>query len=155
MALALLAGAAAAGAMRAKMRRYEIAERSMTPALEPGDCVIAVSAVQELMRGDVVIFSHPGRSGFELVKRVVGLPAETITIANGQVHVDGAVLPEPWADGPTRSDGSWRLGAEVFVLGDQRAASAGDSREIGPVARSDVRWRVAARYWPPARIGLL
>lgn len=152
--VATVIGAATAGAvLRGKVRRYEIVEHSMSPELEPGDYVFAVAARRELMRGDVVIFGHPDRPGFELVKRVIGMPGETVTVADGQVHIDGALLPDPWAVGPTRDDGTWRLGAEVFVLGDQRAHSAGDSRQIGPVPRNAISWRCAARYWPAHRIG--
>ncbi len=127
----------------------------MSPALEPGDFVIATPARSGLVRGDVVIFAHPDRPSFELVKRVVGMPAEDVAVANGQVQINGAVLPEPWAVGPTRPNGSWRLGAQVFVLGDQRTASASDSREIGPVPFGAVTWKVVARYWPLDRIGLI
>lgn len=148
-------GVVAAAVLRKDLRRYEIVEHSMSPELEPGDYVLALAARRELMRGDVVIFVHPDRPGFELVKRVVGMPGETVAVANGQVHIDGAVLPEPWAVGPTRGDGTWRLGAEVFVLGDQRSLSAGDSRQIGPVPRSAIAWRAAARYWPAHRIGAM
>jgi len=125
----------------------------MQPALDPGDYVIAVR-LQKLARGTVVVYPHPDSPGFDMVKRVVGLPNETVVIGNGQVHVDGRVLAEPWADGPTHPDGRWELGtADLFVLGDARSVSAGDSRSIGPVPRSDARWRVAWRYWPPGRAG--
>lgn len=154
LAASVAGGLLAVALAQRSVRRYLIAERSMVPELEPGDYVLAVAAGRELMRGDVVIFAHPDHPGFELVKRLVGMPGETVTIGAGRVHIDGAPLPEPWAVGPTRGDGIWRLGAEVFVLGDQRSISAGDSREIGPVPRNLAQWRVAARYWPPRRIGV-
>ena len=125
----------------------------MRPALDPGDYVIGVRR-RDVERGAVVVYPHPEVAGFDMVKRVVGLPTERIEIANGQVHVDGAVLAEPWADGPTRPDGLWALASdELFLLGDARSASAGDSRSIGPVPVGQVEWRIAWRYWPPAGIG--
>ena len=140
--------------LRGRLRRYQIAEKSMAPKLMPGDYVLAQPRRQPPQRGEIVIFPHPHHRGFELVKRIVGLPGETIVISNGQVHADGAVLAEPWADGPTLPDGNWSLGPDqVFVLGDSRAASAGDSRWIGPVSATAARWKVVARYWPPNSIG--
>ncbi len=142
--------------LRGKVRRYEIAEHSMAPTLLPGDYVVAVAIRRPVVRGDVVILDHPDRPGFELVKRVIGLPGELVTVANGQVHIDGAVLPEPWADGPTLPGGEWRLGSdEIFLLGDHRAASAGDSRELGAVPAQSAAWSVEFRYWPVGRIGIV
>ncbi len=103
-----------------------------------------------------MIFDHPREPGFELVKRVVGLPGESVTIANGQVHVDGEVLAEPWADGPARPDGEWSLAVdEIFVLGDARSRSTADSRELGPISVARGAWKVSMRYWPMGSIGRL
>jgi signal peptidase I len=140
--------------LRGTLRRYVIAEQSMMPALRDGDWVLAQRSTGPLDRGDVIVFDHPRRDGFTLVKRVVGLPAETVTITNGQVHIDGEVLAEPWADGPTRPDGAWELAAdEVFVLSDARALTLADSRAIGPIHSSAALWRVRLRYWPFADFG--
>lgn len=140
--------------LRGRLRRYEIAEQSMSPTLHPGDYIIAQPLRRLPQRGDIVILEHPHRTAFEVVKRVVGLPGERIDIARGQVHANDAVLAEPWADGPTLPDGTWVLDDdEVFVLGDNRSQSAGDSRRIGPVNLQDAGWRVVARYWPLGSIG--
>jgi len=140
--------------MRGKLRRYEISESSMEPALFAGDYVIAQHKEAPLQRGDIVVIPHPEMNRFDLVKRLIGLPGEHVSIARGQVHVDGATLAEPWAVGPVRPDGEWQLGPdEVFVLGDSRAISAADSRTVGPIDRAAVRWKVVARYWPFSRIG--
>lgn len=137
-----------------KVRRYAIAEGSMAPALSPGDWVVARRLTSIPKRGAIVVFPHPDGRGTELVKRVVALPGETVAIANGQVHVDGSVLAEPWADGPTLPDGDWALSPhEVFVLGDARPRSTADSRHIGPVTLSQARWEIAARYWPLRSVG--
>ena len=154
--LGLIAALAVLGyaGLRGRLRRYEIAENSMQPGLRPGDFVIAQPLTRTPQRGDIVIFEHPSLADFELVKRVVGLPGEHLVIRHGQVHADDAVLAEPWADGPTLPDGDWQLGpTDVFVLGDNRAASAGDSRSIGPIDTDRVRWRVTARYWPVSSVG--
>lgn len=147
-ALGLVVAGAGYAALRGQLRRYEIVEQSMRPALHPGDYVVAVPAGNPV-RGQIVILTHPAITGFELVKRVVGLPGETVVIRNGQVHIDGAVLAERWADGPTRPDGEWHLADdEVFLLGDNRSSSAADSRTLGPIPAGAIGWRVTARYWP-------
>ena len=101
--VATLIGAALVGIAGRSFRRLAIAEHSMEPALSSGDFVVARTA-RWPQRGDIVTFRHPFREEMLLVKRVVGLPGERLTIANGQVHIDGEVLAEGWADGPTRPD---------------------------------------------------
>ncbi len=151
-ALALLGLAGARG----RLRRYEVAETSMEPALSPGNFLIAQSVNGPLRRGNIVVFPNPNDPTMELIKRVAGLPGETVTLSNGQVHIDGSVLAEVWADGPTRPDDVWELGPnEVFVLGDNRALSGSDSRRIGPIRTEAIAWKVTARYWPATSIGRL
>jgi signal peptidase I len=141
-------------AIRGRLRRYEIIERSMEPRLRAGDFVLALERRNALQRGDIVIFPHPDIDEFDLVKSVVGLPGELVTLANGEVHIADRLLPERWVIGPTFPDGAWDLDAdEVFVLGDNRPPSSADSRTLGPIDIEAIRWRVVARYWPPARIG--
>lgn len=144
-------------ALRGRLRRYAIAEQSMAPTLENGDWTVARRLTALPRRGSVVVFPHPdGRSDMDLVKRVVGLPGEHVTITNGQVHIDDSVLAEPWADGPTLPDGEWTLGPDqVFVLGDARSSPSVDSRVFGPVDAGTVEWEIGARYWPLRSIGRL
>ncbi len=150
-ALGLVGIAAAAG----RLRRFAVVDGSMRPALEPKDWVVALRrGDKELRRGDIVIFEDPGHPERNLVKRVVGLPGERLEIGNGQVHIDGAVLAEPWANGPTWPMDLWEIPSDsAFVLGDDRAASSRDSRVIGPVPVSCIGWIVTTRYWPPGRFG--
>lgn len=150
---AALAAASAIG-LHGRWRRYEIRESSMEPNLSAGDYVVAKARREPLGRGEIVIVPHPEIPGFELVKRVVGLPGEVVNLSNGYVHIDGIVLAEPWADGPTRPDGEWSLDASTaFVLGDNRPESSADSRTLGPVELETIKWQVVARYWPPSTVG--
>ncbi|MET0830877.1 MAG: signal peptidase I [Acidimicrobiia bacterium] len=129
------------------LRRYEIAERSMSPTLSPGDYVVAVAARRPPRRGDVVIFADPELPGRDLVKRVIGLSGETVTVTDGRVLVNGHPEADRWARGPTTPDGSWLVPAgHVFVLGDDRVSSSGDSRATGPTLVESLAWRILFRY---------
>lgn len=107
-------------------------------------------------RGDVVVLHDPGGSPELLIKRVVGLPGERITIANGTVFVDGAPIAEPYLDQETQGGGrSWIVPPfMVFVMGDNRSASR-DSRIFGPVALDQILGRALFRYWPLSEVGAL
>jgi signal peptidase I len=152
--LALAVAATALAGLRGRLRRYEIAEASMGPRLRAGDFVIAQRRSDDLDRGAVVIVPHPEIDDFELVKRVIGLPGEKVSLHRGRVHINDVVLAEPWANGPVRPDGEWTLGSDqVFVLGDNRPVSAADSRTLGPVPAESIQWKVVGRYWPARDMG--
>jgi signal peptidase I len=143
-----------AAALRGMSRRFTIIDDSMRPAFEPDDWVIAQRLRSVPERGDVVVFTHPSYPDRFLVKRVIGLPGERVTAANGQIHVDGEVLAEPWADGPMWSDSDDPVPDDaVWVMADRRAVSSVDSRVLGPIPTQDVGWKVVARYWPTSRAG--
>jgi signal peptidase I len=150
---ATIIGAAAVAVAGRSFRRLTIAEHSMEPSLSSGDYVLA-RRTRRPSRGDIVTFRNPLRHDMLLVKRIVGLPGERVTIQNGQVHVDAAVLAEPWADGPTRPDADWHLDMDhVVVLSDNRAATLADSRILGPISVDDLEHRVLYRYWPAGSVG--
>ena len=141
------------GIWRNRLRRFEITEASMDPSLHDGDYVVATRLISAPMRGDVVVFSHPRDPGFLMIKRVIGLPGEKLSIRDGQVAVNGRVLAEPWAQGALAGSFDWELGGrDLIVLSDNRTMSTEDSRELGPLPMGEM-WRVAIRYWPPSRIG--
>ncbi len=105
-------------------------------------------------RGDIVVLRPPQESSEPLIKRVVGLPGETLEIHDGQVYIDGKMVDEPYLNQPTWSTLEPILIPEehVFVMGDNRQAS-NDSRAFGVVALDDIIGRAWVRYWPPAEIG--
>ena len=143
-----------AASLRGVARRFAIREASMAPTLADGDWVVARRSTGPLDRGDVVILPDPAGSGMHLVKRVIGLPGETMGIDGGRVTVDGALLADRWANGMTRPDGIWEVGDDqVWLLGDNRAHSVSDGRVLGPTDVADIEWVVAARYWPRDRMG--
>jgi len=149
---AVLTGAA----LRGLLRRFEIKESSMSPALESGDWIVAKRRTGTPERGDIVVFDDPQVTGMNLVKRVVGLPGENLGIENGRVTINGAVLADRWANGVTEPDGAWQIpDGHIWVLGDNRPLSTSDGRVFGPTTIESVRWKVAARYWPSTRTGML
>lgn len=134
------------------IRRFAIAESSMTPALQAGDFVVTVP-LRQPSRGAIVVFTDPRESDFTLVKRIIGLPGEVVEIANGVVTIDGQPLDDRWSAVATEGDGTWSLpNTSVFVLGDLRTMSS-DSRTMGPIP-TDGCQRVVARYWPRPRLAL-
>lgn len=108
-------------------------------------------------RGDIVVLRLPSRlSDPPLIKRIIGLPGETIEIRDGHVYVDGQVLNEEYLDQFTFTNMPPRRVSEdhVFVMGDNRSAS-NDSRNFGEVAMSDIIGRAWVRYWPPGVAGVI
>jgi len=107
-------------------------------------------------RGDIVVIKLSNRHSDPLIKRVIGLPGETIEIRDGHVYINGQTLEEPYLHQLTFGNISPRVISPgyVFVLGDNRGAS-NDSRSFGEVALTDIVGRAWFRYWPPDEIGLL
>jgi signal peptidase I len=144
--------------LRRTFAPVEVAGESMTPALLPGEYLLLRRdslADGEQAYGQIVALRD--RSGRLLLKRVVGLPGESLR-AGADVQINGRALVERYAHGVTPAAqyrGIDRLGPdEHFVLGDRRDAST-DSRNFGPVRAASIEGVAALRYWPPGRVGLL
>jgi signal peptidase I len=105
-------------------------------------------------RGDVVVLRDPSGSPELLIKRVIGLPGERVTLADGRVFIDGVHLDEPYLDQPTQGGGrSWVVPPlHVFVMGDNRSASR-DSRIFGTVPLEELVGKALFRYWPVGEVG--
>jgi signal peptidase I len=113
-------------------------------------------------RGEIVVFKPPsitakicgGTNTPVLVKRLIGLPGETVTEKRGLIYINGKKLSEPYIR-PDRRDsnsGSWFVPKGwYFFMGDNRIASC-DSRSWGPIPRKDLVGPVFMTYWPPNRI---
>ena len=126
----------------------------MTPTLY-GKQMTVVLPPRNIRRGDVVILVRPEPSWDKIIKRVVGLPDESIMIDGGQLYVDDLLAyPNYIPAGPDgKISGRWWNGPdEYFVLGDNSAHSR-DSRAFGPVPYERIIGRVWLRVWPPASWG--
>lgn len=131
---------------------------SMSPTLMPGDHVLAwklAYRLGEVERGDLAVLTDPEGGRDALIKRVAGLPGDTIEIQDGVLFVNGSARAEPYVD-YDRVD-SFYFGpvaipaGQIFVMGDDRSNSR-DSRDFGPVPLDSVQGNVVARVWPPDRI---
>jgi signal peptidase I len=152
------------------VKPYRIPSASMENTLLIGDRVLVDRISWRFTqpeRQEIVVF-HPPFAGPVLIKRIIGMPGDTVSLKDGSVYINGKKLDEPYVrrvngrPEPTQpfSNGlPWSLQTpykvppgDYFVMGDNRTDS-GDSREFGPVPRSQLVGKAFARYWPPSRIG--
>ncbi|MBI5670805.1 MAG: signal peptidase I [Chloroflexi bacterium] len=137
---------------------------SMQPNLVESQRLV-ISRVSYLLgepqRGEIVVFNAPNAQPDEppLIKRLIGLPGETVQFLNGAVSINGVKLEEPYIKEPCEPgmcpDRVWQLGPdEYFFMGDNRNHSH-DSRAFGPVHRQQIIGRAVLRYWPPEVWGIL
>lgn len=141
-------------------QNYVVEGQSMLTTLYPGERVI-VSRISYIVgrpaRGDVIVLQYPLDPGRDFVKRIIGLPGETVAIVNGQVFIDGRPLPpEPYVVYPSRTDmAPLTLGPdEYFVMGDNRAGSS-DSRVWGPLPARRIIGKAWLIYYPFDKFGLV
>jgi signal peptidase I len=137
---------------------FSVPTDSMAPTLLPGDHVLVDKLAYRFgdpRRGELVVFHSPA-NGEILLKRVVALAGDQVSLEDGVLHVNGRGRTEPYVDlamidtayfGPVRVP---RGG--VFVMGDRRHDSI-DSRRFGAVPRARIVGRVRLRIWPPGRLG--
>jgi len=107
-------------------------------------------------RGDIIVFYMPEIDEEPLIKRVIGLPGETIEIRDGHVLINDQVLEEPYLQQGTYPNRQPTLVPDqtVFAMGDNRGESY-DSRYFGFVPFSAIRGRACFRYWPPTKVGVV
>ena len=137
----------------------QVLGQSMEPTLHSSQRVVVEKVTYRFLhgprRGDIVVLDLPAQSDL-LIKRVIGLPGETIEIRDGRLYIDGQLVNESWTVYP----GSGNYGPfvipplHVFVLGDNRGAS-NDSRSFGPVRIDEVVGHAWFSYWPPEYIGFV
>lgn len=122
--------------------------RALLPfgSVEPDESVFPIRNPQ---RGDVIIFHFPRDVSRDFVKRVIGLPGDSVEIRKGQVFVNGLMMEEPYITRPGKSTMSpLTVGPDAFfVLGDNRRAS-NDSRDWGTVPTENIIGRAWVSYWP-------
>jgi signal peptidase I len=137
----------------------QVLGQSMEPNLHTQQRVVVEKVTYRFLhgprRGDIVVLDLPEQPDM-LIKRVIGLPGETIELRDGQVYIDGEPIQEPWMPNP----GGGSYGPlvipplHVFVMGDNRGAS-NDSRSFGPVPVDDIVGHAWFSYWPLQYMGFV
>ena len=160
------------------VKPYRIPSPSMVPTLDPGDRVLVARFLYHFTspaHGDIVVFRYPRDTHVVFIKRVIGLPGDTLSLRDGHVYVNGVRQNEPYVakvnGRPSPTDpappiaGStitepWSLNqpykvppGTYFMMGDNRLDSD-DSRVWGPVPARDLIGKAFFIYWPLRRIGL-
>ncbi len=142
---------------------FYIPSESMLPTLEKQDRVLVNKLsyrLHEINRGDVVVFERPpNEAGVirDLIKRVVGLPGETVEGRDGRIYINGQALREPYLPpaSTTSTFGPKDIPADhIWVMGDNRSNSS-DSRVFGSISTSSVVGRAFVRVWPLNALDLL
>jgi signal peptidase I len=114
--------------------------------------------IDDIQRGDLVVFWFPGDPSKSYIKRVIGLPGDMVEVDDGDVIVNGQVLREDYVRDEYRDHMSmapYRVREdEYFVLGDHRSSS-NDSRAWGGVPRTNIYGKAVFVYWPLEKIGVL
>ena len=125
---------------------------SMIPTLQDGEFVLVSKLNYQfgnVERGDIIVFHFPMDPEQELIKRVIGLPGDTIGVQNGKVSVNGQVLDEPYIAATPAYSGEWQVpDDQLFVLGDNRNDSS-DSHSWGFLPFEKVVGKAVVIYWPP------
>jgi len=128
--------------------------QSMEPNFENGDYLIIDEIsyrLREPQRGEVIVFKYPYNPSQRYIKRIIGLPGELIEVKDGRVMVENQVLNEAeYLSSGLTMPGNVRFlldENEYFVLGDNRGSSS-DSRQWGPLKRTNIIGRVYFRAWP-------
>jgi signal peptidase I len=165
------------------VQAFYIPSSSMEPTLQPGDRVLVRKIAYSPDRGDIIVFEDPtGRAGpdrglvggfvhwlteaigfarpddEDFIKRVIGLPGETVELRNGRLYVDGVRIVEPYLTRPldTRDYGPVEVPQdELFVLGDNRLNSNDSRFGLGFVPEDKVIGRAFVIVWPVSRIAWL
>lgn len=158
------------------LQAFYIPSASMEPTLHEDDRVLVNKLsyrIGDIQRGDIIVFAKPEGAGGDIddfIKRVIGLPGETVSFSGGSVFIDGLELEEGYVAGaPTNQPGSVINGCAntpavadtcvvpegtVFVLGDNRTSSQ-DSRFFGPIDDDTIVGRAFLKVWPLGDIGFL
>ena len=151
------------------LQPHQVNGQSMVPNFQSGEYVLTDKISYRLgtpQRGDVVVFHAPKEAncpegtGCDFIKRIMGLPGETVEIKENGIWVNGQKLNEPYipVDFETLA-GQYTKGkviilgpSEYFVCGDNRPYSS-DSRAWGPITQDEIVGRAFFRYWPPQAAG--
>lgn len=148
------------------LQPHKIKGASMEPNFPNGEYLLTDKVkyrFNEPERGDVIVFKAPTGDGEEYIKRIIGLPGDTVLVKNAKVYVNGKELKETYIPQINPTYGGTFLQenesftvpqGNFFVLGDNRPHSS-DSRSWGTITKDKVTGRAWLVYWPPKNAGLV
>jgi signal peptidase I len=145
--------------VRTVVQNFRVEGMSMEPNFHDGQFLLINKLSYRLgepQRGDVIVFRYPLDPSRDFIKRVIGLPGETVEIRNGQIVINN----QPISDPATVNSAAYNLAPitlgpdELFVLGDNRPNSS-DSHSWGTLPVDHVIGKVVLSYWPPPDWGLI
>ncbi|MFH0935621.1 MAG: signal peptidase I [Candidatus Omnitrophota bacterium] len=160
------------------VKAFKIPTGSMRPTLQEGDLILVnkfiygarvpftdlrLPGLAQLKRGDVIVFIYPEDPKKDFIKRLIGLPGDTVEIKDGTVYInDNPVLDPVFNQRYYYNRGQWGQENQkitvaqdsFFVLGDNSASSQ-DSRYWGYVPKKNILGRAILIYWPPNRIRII
>lgn len=136
---------------RAAVQPVKVEGIAMEPALKNGDRILIDRSVDKLERGDIITFYYPIEPSKSYLKRIVGLPGETVEIRDGKVLINGEQLDEPYVapENNRAMPGRKEIRLPVdsyYVLGDNRDNS-NDSRVWGPLQRKFIYGKFVRKYY--------
>jgi signal peptidase I len=145
---------------------HKVDGMSMYPSFNTKELILTDKITykrSEPQRGDVIVFHAPPPFDSDFIKRIIGLPGETVMIKGGSVYINGQILKESYLppDDVTLEKSFLRDGVPYaipagyfMVFGDNRGFSS-DSREWGPISKSAIVGKAWVRYWPPGKVGIV
>jgi signal peptidase I len=131
--------------------RVRVENISMEPTLKADEFILVnklSGKLNDISRGDIIVFHFPGDIKEDYIKRVIGLPGDTIEVRGNMVYVNGTPIKEPYIAAEPSYNGTWVVpSANLFVLGDNRNQSS-DSHSWGFVPWANIVGKAMVIYWP-------
>ncbi|GHO93155.1 signal peptidase I [Reticulibacter mediterranei] len=145
--------------IRLLTQSYHVNDASMQPGLS-ADSYVMINKQAYLFRppqrGDVIVFHLPTNTNIDYIRRIIGLPGDTVQIDGTQIKVNNTVLREPYVSASaTPIVNTWKVPPDqYFVLGDNRPSSE-DSRYWGPIPKTYIVGKAIFVYWPTDKLKII
>lgn len=138
--------------------RIRVEGSSMEPSLHDGEFVVINRLAYRWAnpdRGEIIVFNFPLDPERRFIKRIIGLPGDTVAVHQGTVFVNEIALEEPYIFAPPQYEGEWVVeDGHYFVLGDNRNNSS-DSQNWGSLEAENIIGKAVIIYWPITDLGII